>query len=52
MLILLAGVRKKQEEELTHGKDNEFRFSHMELKLLSGLQGGHGQQGCRVILAV
>lgn len=37
MLMLLVEVREnKQEEELTHGKDSKFTFSHMELKLISG----------------
>lgn len=52
MLILLARVRKKQEEELTHSEDNELTFSHMELKLLEGQQVGDVQSERKVILTM
>lgn len=48
MLILLAGVRKKQGEEVTPGKDNGFTFSHVALKPLTGQQARDVQCGCSV----
>lgn len=48
MLILLAGVRKKQEEEVTPGKDNGFTFSHVALKPLTGQRARDVQYGCSV----